>query len=505
MAKLSAYFLLNAGGIDIPAFPVSPPANIFLAHFPPISLPLFLNSLLAYHFPIFMLSQLLFAVVAAAAIGYFTVQMRRVAANIRLGRPHGRTDNPKERIRKTLLVAFGQQKMFKNWIPAVLHLVIYVSFLVINIELLEIVIDGLFGTHRFLGHLLGPVYDGLTAFNETLGVLVVFSAIALLYRRNVLKIKRFEGVEMQESRGLVAKRGWSYIDANLILVTEIVLMKALFIMNTADLALHGAELPGTFPISSLFVDMMPTDEATLHLLERTGWWIHIIGIFAFLNYLPYSKHFHIIMAFPNVYFSRLEQPGQFANLEQITHEVKAAMDYSYQVPEMENTPHRFGVKDIPDLSQVSLFNAYACTECGRCTAQCPANQTGKKLSPRKVIMDVRDRMEEIQKFGLSVNENGVVVAGESKVPGAEEAASHTLLNHYISEEELRACTTCNACVEACPVNIDHVSIITGLRQHLFLEDTSMPEAWGIMANNIETAGNPWGMPSAARFDWANEG
>ncbi|MFK7971302.1 MAG: 4Fe-4S dicluster domain-containing protein [Bacteroidia bacterium] len=460
-----------------------------------------------------LFSKLVFAVVLIAGIGLFAWQMREVFKTIRLGRKDDRKDRPGQRLNQMIMVAFGQQKMFKRWIPAVLHLVVYVSFLIINVEVLEIIIDGLFGTHRVLG-VFGPLYDGLMAVNEILAVLVIVACVILLIRRQVIKIKRFQGIEMTESKGLIRRRNYSKLDAAVILYTEIILMSALIMFNTADIQLHNmgegslASLPGVYPVSSWLASMnfLGTNVSTLHLLEGIGWWGHIIGILLFMNYLPISKHFHVIMAFPNVYYSNtgLDPKGQLDNLNQITEEMKAVLDPEYIPVEDPDAPIRFGAKDVTDLSWKSLMDSYACTECGRCTSVCPANLTGKKLSPRKVVMDVRDRLEEIRKFDLTTNDNGEVIANGSTVAGAEEAAGHALQSdYYLSVEELNACTTCNACVEACPVNIDQVSIIVDLRRHLIMEESNMPEEWGMMSNNIENSGNPWAMPAASRFDWAD--
>lgn len=427
-----------------------------------------------------MIAQLLFAAMLVTAGVFFARQVGAIRRNIQKGMDTHRNDRRPDRIRRMLLVAFGQQKMFKKLTPAVLHAFVYVGFLVINIELIEIVIDGLTGTHRVLSF-LGPGYDALMAINETLGFLVIIACIILFWRRNVMKVKRFTGVEMSR---------FPRLDANIILVTEVILMKALFWFNAADIALanmHGESLPGVFPVSSLYAGHLPQDEALLTFMRAAGWWIHIAGILAFLNYIPRSKHLHIIMAFPNTFFSKLEPVGKIANMEPITHEVKGMLDPSYQPPAGHQAPMRFGAKDIMDLTWKQLMDAYACTECGRCTDQCPANITGKLLSPRKLIMDTRDRMEMLQHAN-----------------GSEELAAKTLLDHQITREELLACTTCNACVEACPVNIDHVSTVVEMRRYLIMEESAAPQEWNIMFQNIENNGAPWAMPSSARFDWAQD-
>jgi heterodisulfide reductase subunit C len=399
--------------------------------------------------------------------------------------------------------------MFKRWLPAVLHLFVYVAFLLTQLELIEIIIDGVIGSHRALRPFLGGLYPFIISFIEVLSMLALVATLIFLARRNLLKIPRLSMNELS---------GWPKLDGNLILYGEILLVSFIFMMNGADEVLYsmgqthaagvaeGATGSFGFALSSwmgpaLFGGM---SESSLHLVERIGWWGHIMVVFGFLNYLPISKHFHIVLAFPNTYFSRLIPAGETDSPPHIQEEIKAIMDPAYQPVEDPNGPKRFGAKEVTDLSWKSLLEAYTCTECGRCTSVCPANLTGKQLSPRKIMMDTRDRLEEIRKFKLTAGEDGLMAA-KGDIPGAEEAATHTLLGEsYISQEEIRACTTCNACVEACPVNINPVDIILSLRRYEVMEESNMPEAWGLMFNNLENAGNPWGMPLADRFAWSEE-
>ncbi|SHI43276.1 4Fe-4S dicluster domain-containing protein [Hymenobacter daecheongensis DSM 21074] len=453
----------------------------------------------------FSIQNLLFLLVAIAGFGLFVWQARKVRANILVGRDRDMSGNVSERLNKTLLVAFGQQKMFKRITPALLHMVVYVGFLVINIEVIEIMIDGIFGTHRALSF-LGPVYDVLMATNEILGALVIIAVAAFWWRRNSKPpVKRFTGPEL---------RAWPKLDANVILYIEVILMAALFTMNTADLKLHqleGVDLPGTFPISSLLTGLFPDSVTALHALERVGWWAHIVGILCFLNYLPSSKHFHIILAFPNVWYSRLVPQGQFSNVDSITHEVKAMMDPTYVVPAPATNPDGsamaptpFGAKDVDDLAWTNLLNAYSCTECGRCTSVCPANLTGKLLSPRKIIMDTRDRVEEKYNSPLIFQPN--LYGAEAKHAEQEvlDKENHTLLRGYVTPEELWACTTCNACVEACPVNINPLESIIEMRRFLVLEESAAPNSLNVMFSNIENNGAPWAFSPSDRFNWADD-
>jgi heterodisulfide reductase subunit C/large-conductance mechanosensitive channel len=443
-----------------------------------------------------MIHHLIFLLVLALGIGLFVWQVRKIRKNIRLGREKNISGNTAERVNKLFLVAFGQQKMFKRPWPAVLHALVYVGFLVINIEVLEIVIDGLTGTHRALGF-LGLVYDALMAVNEVLAFLVIVACAIFLVRRNITRVPRLtRGPEM---------RAWPRLDANIILVVEIVLMLALFAFNIADQQLatrQGQELAGLFPVTQLWVDLFGQDVATLQLMRSAGWWLHIVGILAFLNYLPSSKHFHILMAFPNVYYSKLEPKGKFSTQESITHEIKAMLDPAYQVPPAAEgaAPVKFGAKDVEDLTWKQLMDAYTCTECGRCTDVCPANITGKLLSPRKIMMDTRDRLEEKGEHPAIFQPNHYREQGEERVKTTDEK---TLLRGYITPEELWACTTCNACVEACPVNIDPLSAILDLRRYLVLEESAAPAPLNAMFTNIENKGAPWAFAPSDRMNWAD--
>ncbi len=434
-----------------------------------------------------LLSQLFFAIALATAGFLFYRKAKSIRRNIMLGKDINRNDRPNERLNLMLKVAFGQSKMMVRIIPGLLHLAVYVGFLLINLEVIEIVLDGLLGTHRVSAPLLGGLYDVLIGTFEVFMALVTIACILFLIRRQgpVLRLKMDE------------LRGFPQIDASVILFTEILLMTALLFMNASDqiLQTRGVEhyiKAGIFPVSSILVPMLNgfTNE-TLIVIERTAWWFHILGIFAFLNYLPYSKHFHIMLAFPNVYFSKLEPKGQLDNNESITKEVKLMMDpeAAFNTPVEENAqPQKFGAKDVFDLNWVQLLNAYTCTECGRCTSSCPANITGKKLSPRKIMMSTRDRLEHV---GQILDKNNGQWVDDGK----------TLLRDYISEEELWACTTCNACAEACPVNIDPVSIIVDLRRHLIMEESKAAESINVMFNNIQNNGAPWAFSPSDRANW----
>ncbi|MEJ2883046.1 4Fe-4S dicluster domain-containing protein [Pedobacter sp. GR22-6] len=430
-----------------------------------------------------MVSQILFIAVTAAAIALFGYNLKKVIRNIKLGKAADRFDQPGKRWMTMLKVAFGQTKMFFRPIPAALHFVVYAGFVIINLEVLEIMIDGIFGTHRVFGG-LGLLYDILIGSFEFLALGVWLACAIFLIRRNLLKLKRFSGVEMAK---------WPKSDANYILITEILLMSAFLTMNAADakLQLLGAGHyinAGAFPVSQYLQNLLPDNINSLIAIERGCWWFHIIGIFAFLNYLPYSKHFHILFAFPNTYFSNLEPKGEFSNMKSVTNEVKAMLDPSFTPEEAE--AGRFGAKDVNDLSWVNLMNAYTCTECGRCTSVCPANITGKLLSPRKIMMDTRDRLEEV---GKNIDKTG---------QGFDDGKS--LIDSYISREEIWACTSCNACTQACPINIDPLAIITELRRYAVMEESQSPSSISAMLGNIENNGAPWKYSPADRLNWAKE-
>jgi heterodisulfide reductase subunit C len=386
-----------------------------------------------------------------------------------------------------LLVAFGQKKMFKRPIPAILHFFIYVGFLVINIEVLEFVIDGIAGTHRIFAPYLGGVYRLLMNVFEFLAVAVLMSCIIFLIRRNILKVKRFWLPEMTS---------WPRLDANIILITEVVLMTAILTMNASDQILQNRlvdHYTSTGPLffSSFIVPIFQgLESSTLIIIERAAWWFHIIGILGFAVYITYSKHLHIFLAFPNTYFAKLEPKGQMENMPVVSNEVKMMLGLTEANNASAAPAGRFGAKDINDLSWRNLLDAYSCTECGRCTAECPANITGKKLSPRKIMMDTRDRMEDV---GASL---------EKKGPGLNDGK--TLLGDYITKEEINACTTCNACVEACPVLINPLEIILELRRYIAMEESGAPPQWNIMFQNVETNFAPWKFSPSDRFNWAKE-
>lgn len=441
------------------------------------------------------ISNIIFLLLLLAGGGLFFFNAKKIRRNILLGKDLDRTDRQPERWTIMTLVALGQKKMFSRPIPALLHLFVYVGFIIINIEVLEMFIDGAFGTHRFLSFLnFGSFhfYNFLIGFFEVLAFFVTLGCAIFLVRRNILHVKRLAMKELN---------GWPKTDANLILISEILLMSALFLMNAADQALQqmGSEhyfASGSFPVSQYLVPMLSgMPEQSLIMIERICWWFHIVGILGFLNYLVVSKHLHILLAFPNVFYSNLNPKGKFTNLQSVMNEVKAILDPTFTPSPVGEgaggeAPMRFGAKDVFDLTWKQLMDSYSCTECGRCTAACPANQTGKLLSPRKIMMDTRDRLEEV---GKNIDKNKKFTDD-----------GKSLFGDYISAEELWACTTCNACVQECPVNIDPLSIIVDIRRFLVMEQSAAPQSLNMMSTNIENNGAPWQYSPADRFNWAKE-
>lgn len=430
------------------------------------------------------LDNILFAVLLVVGIGFFVRNVKKLTRNIKLGKDINRSDNSKERWKNMIMVALGQSKMVKRPIAGILHIIVYASFIIINIEVVEILIDGLFGTHRVFSF-LGSFYDVLIGSFEVLAFLVLISVIIFWIRRMILRIPRFWNKEMTS---------WPKNDALNILYFEMVLMSLFLIMNATDPEFQAFHLGN--PISRFLVPLFGGfSEHTLHLIEQSAWWLHIVGIFIFLNYLYYSKHLHILLAFPNTYFADLNPKGKLNNLEAVTKEVQLMMDPNADqfaaAPESENeTPEKFGASDVTDLNWVQLMNAYTCTECGRCTSSCPANITGKELSPRAIMMKTRDRIEEV---GKNIDKNG-----EFKEDNKQ------LLGDYISPEELWACTSCNACVEECPVNINPLSIILDMRRYLVLEQSAAPQELNMMMTNIENNGAPWQYSQMDRLNWKDE-
>ena len=433
------------------------------------------------------LPQAAFLLLALVSVWLFAKNANQIKKNILLGKDKDLSDNPGQRWKNMLLLAFGQKKMFRNPTVAVLHFVIYAGFIIINIEVLEIVLDGFLGTHRLFLPALGGFYNFLINFFEILAFGVIVVCVIFLVRRHIIKLRRFISRDLN---------GWPRTDADLILVTEIVLMSLFLTMNATDraLQLQGAEhykATGDFIISGSFAQLFSGMQmSSLILLERSCWWAHIIGIFAFLNYLPYSKHLHILLAFPNTYYAKLEPMGKVENMQQVQDEVKYMMEPEL-APAGEAAPMKFGAKDVMDLSWKNLLDAYSCTECGRCSAACPANITGKLLSPRKIMMDTRDRLVQV---GKNVKANNGEFVPDGK----------TLLNDYITVEELRACTTCNACVQECPVSINPLDIIVELRRSLIMEDSNAPQEWNAMFNSVENNFAPWKLSPDDRDAWAKE-
>lgn len=443
-----------------------------------------------------IISSIIFVVLAIAGFGIFAFNAKKIYRNIMLGQSVNRTDRAADRWKNMLLVAFGQKKMFARPVPALLHFAIYAAFMITQIELIEIFIDGIFGTHRVFKEPLGGFYTFMISLIEVLSLGALTATLIFLYRRNLLKLPRLNMKEMM---------GWPKNDANLILLMELILVICIFTMNGTDEVLYNMgkshfEGQGSFGFTvSQYIGPMifgSMSETTLYVLERVGWWGHFIMVLAFLNYLYFSKHLHILLAFPNTYFANLNPEGQFNNLASVTNEVKLMMDpnadpFAAPAPDENAVPAKFGASDVMDLDRVQLLNAYSCTECGRCTSSCPANVTGKQLSPRLIMMKTRDRLEEVGK-NLDANKGEFVDDGKS------------LLNDYITPEELWACTTCNACVEECPINISPLSIIMDMRRYLVMEQSAAPTELNNMMTNIENNAAPWPYNQMDRLNWKDE-